>query len=763
MSWASYENVWEITDRSKTLVEEPYIYVMEDPNDNVRIEDVTEIYKDRFIELKLLDVDLQHSNSAFWIRVHLVNLLDSNAHLIIRKRFNLESHIQYYLANDSNITFLGHSGSNVSYEERTLPHTLFFATDFHLEKEKNTHLFIKFKTKGMVNFDVVISSYEEFYRDSEGMKIILFIYLGIMMAAITLVLLFGFILRKQYAFYFAAYSVAMAFSVFVYCGMDHRFFPFLNKGLADYISIILALNLFFYLLFSESFLNFKGSRYYLDWIVNGLMGYTLLSGLLFVAGYYNFLLPINNFTVVLYIIFMMFLSAFVYPRNRFRVTFYLLSSSGFLFGVLLFGLMYLNILEANNFVRFSVVWAHIIQMVIITFILTLETIRKQNKQTHSYLNEFKEKDLFLKCIGHELRTPLNGLRGSIELLKKTKLSPRMKELVEVAESCEHEIFTVIENYFEISENYTEAIEDKDVDLVNQLMADMKNHSHQCSQKGLHFEYILPDNLLHLVKADGYILLKLVKSMIQLSTKMTKQGFVNFNAEIVAEEPEVLYFKFTVQDSCMDVPSEIRTFVCENTELEVNYQSELFREYMLEMFMVKQIARILDVKIRFSPLNLDNTTIGGQYSFSICLEKTGFLSEKMIFNKDIELDYQLHILLAEDNLVNQKVMGRLLERMGHLVTTVNNGIECVKAYKESHFDMVILDVQMPKLNGVEAAREIRTIEKNARKAFEIPIIAISARSKKELLALSDQEIFTDILQKPISFELLRGRIDAQFNS
>jgi len=386
----------------------------------------------------------------------------------------------------------------------------------------------------------------------------------------------------------------------------------------------------------------------------------------------------------------------------------------------------------------------------------LEDFRKMNQKLQASLTELKlaarksertakVKSYFLANMSHEIRTPLNGVLGMIHLLKDTHDPAQRAEYMRTIEfSAEHlgDLVNMILDFSKIDAGKME-LNPQSMNLEEVIHNLVQMFRFKAEEN--HNRLILDRDtaLEHLIIADSLRLQQIFINLISNALKFTKDGEVRIIIrELSTENKANCKLYFAVQDSGIGIPEKkLKSLFDAYSQTDRSIQKEFGGTGLglaITHELIKLMGSQLEVKSRIA--------IGSTFSFSLEFPKG---STKL---NDLDNPYQSpahlsqKVLVAEDNEVNQKVLGLLLERQGLNVQMVKNGKEALEAYESEDFGLILMDLQMPIMDGLEATREIIASAKY--QSRPCPIVAVTANAfeedKREALLMGCQ----DFIPKPI---------------
>jgi signal transduction histidine kinase/CheY-like chemotaxis protein len=381
----------------------------------------------------------------------------------------------------------------------------------------------------------------------------------------------------------------------------------------------------------------------------------------------------------------------------------------------------------------------------------------------------KLKSEFLANMSHEIRTPMNAIIGFTDLtLKTNNLSDQQKDFLTDVKHAGDSLLSLINDILDFSKIEAGKLEIEEVEFrLDDIIAKTVNINRgKAQEKGLAIHYSVPALTSHLI-GDPYRLQQVLTNLIGNAVKFTKQGEININvgaldlAEGNAKDRRT--FEFSVQDTGIGIPAERRRDIFEAF---AQADGSITRNYGgtgLGLSISNQLIGLMGgTTLKVS----SEEGRGSRFFFSLPFKPGGPITEKITAATNLpEAIHEIgpcRVLLVEDNPVNVRLACRILENQGHTVVVAENGKLGVEAFTSSDFDLVLMDMQMPVMDGIEATREIRAIEKkDPARSKPVPIIAMTANAMK-----GDRERCLDAgmdgyTTKPINAQALNDEIRLVF--
>uniref|UniRef100_UPI000AB01F0A PAS domain-containing hybrid sensor histidine kinase/response regulator n=1 Tax=Desulfonatronovibrio magnus TaxID=698827 RepID=UPI000AB01F0A len=372
----------------------------------------------------------------------------------------------------------------------------------------------------------------------------------------------------------------------------------------------------------------------------------------------------------------------------------------------------------------------------------------------------RAKSVFLANMSHEIRTPLTGIMGSMEMLASEISSEKGRHIMDMTREAARSLQRIIDDILDLSKVEAGRMElsNQEFTLSSVLGKVQGLYAAQAEAKGIELSLQIEPGIHDSLTGDAGRLEQILSNLVGNALKFTSHGEVTLRAMPAESKggPFRQVVRFEIQDTGPGIPEDKLEDIFEIfTQLDSSYRKR-HQGTGLGLAICRKLARVMggDISVVSSPG--EGSTFAVKLPFEVINKK----SEAEHVQRSEQSDNKpapLNILLAEDVQLNHDSIRFALEKEGHWVHSAYTGQEAVQAYKEDIFDLVLMDIQMPGMDGVEATRIIRDLELTDGSVGRVPIIALTAYVMQEEREFFLQSGIDGYVSKPLEPEELMREI------
>lgn len=383
----------------------------------------------------------------------------------------------------------------------------------------------------------------------------------------------------------------------------------------------------------------------------------------------------------------------------------------------------------------------------LTFRRTQEELMRSKEMADVAANA---KNNFLANISHEIRTPMNGIIGMVDILKLSRLSEEQIEYLDIIGISGDNLLIIINDLLDLSRMEAGQISIDKIkfnlfDAVNEVIEIVRP---KAIEKKLDLSFVIAPDVPQLLIGDPSRLSQVIINLCNNAIKFTNEGYVRIYVGIVDVNELTVRLYFEIQDSGIGISPENQLNLFKSFSQVDASLTRKFGGTGIGLAICKKLIQLMNGKIRIISEEGKGAIFHFDCEFDVSQSVSGNKIQELE-SSSIQQDIKLKVLLAEDNLINQKIATLNLEKLGHSVIVVPNGIQAIERFISESPDVILMDIQMPEMDGIEATTKIREWEQQNKVTKRVPIVALTANTMKSAKEIFFATGMDDYLSKPFN--------------
>lgn len=371
-------------------------------------------------------------------------------------------------------------------------------------------------------------------------------------------------------------------------------------------------------------------------------------------------------------------------------------------------------------------------------------------------NAVRAKQQFLSNMSHEIRTPLNAILGFTKVVLKTELTAKQKEYLTAIKISGDALIVLVNDILDLAkvDSGKMMFEKTPFKMEQSISAMLHLFETKIHEKNLQLIKEYDSNIPEVLIGDSVRLHQIIINLVSNAVKFTHQGAITIIVKLIHEDTEQVSIEFSVKDTGIGIPATKLERIFENFQQASSGTSRLYGGTGLGLAIVKQLVESQGGGIEVE----SKEGVGSIFTFALHFEKTNELVETEInVNEIYATGKDIKILVVEDIILNQLLMKTLLDDFGFESDIAGNGKLAIEKIESNTYDIILMDLQMPEMNGFEATEYIRNTLHS-----QIPIIALTADVTTVDVAKCRSVGMNDYISKPVDDRLLYSKIISFIN-
>ncbi|MGZ9733916.1 ATP-binding protein [Flavobacterium sp. GNP002] len=704
-----------------------------------------------------------YTNDNYWAKVAIQNKTNQSLKYLLSTATPMTNLVELYVVDrDSKKIKKIVNGASLNYSKRILAsnEVLF---DLSINPDTNLDLYVHYcTTGGVVAIPMKLYSYESFYKNTIHKKFINGVFYGLVIQFSLFLFFLYFAMRGAKIVTLAFFILLSGLIAFTLDGYFSTYFKqdsgvFLN----NIFLLILILTGLLLGKFGELSLKIKTNNKKLFYVfqIFYVLNVTLFPlQCIFKTHFALFLILSNLFGFILFLLIGFALLTFKNRKDKI-IIFFVLGNVSLFVGYLIYSLKIYGILDSTTLIESSTKISIALTIILFTireviYLFRLRILKNSlREKALSKTQEIKDLKCYLLCnISHELRTPLNVIMNLNRDILEKNIDTSINKKCENIQNSSENLLNSINDILDFSK-----IEKKELKLENlafnplkTLIRIKKTQELRVTEKGLKFNFSESEGFPNLVIGDESRFSQIINNLMDNAIKFTSVGFVDFDIKSKVVPNNKVRITVSITDSGIGIENEKIDRIFDSFSQKSIDNKRAYGGIGLGLYIVKSLidmqGGVVEVK----------SVLGKGTNFKISIDFDIVVQSQMEIVAPVPAVYDLggkSILVAEDNKMNQMIIDVITKKwLNTKVLYVNNGQEALEAFETNHFDIVLMDLQMPIMDGYEATVAIRNGEAGAHNC-NIPIIAVTAGVMETTKNRVKEIGMNDYLSKPIKKETL----------
>ena len=732
-------------------------------DNTLSIEDVVASKNLGFKPIPSDNLSLGFTSSNYWVSFSLENTSSSKNTYYLETARPVTDLANLYILNKGSVTKY-QSGDQIPFNKRQVAHR---STVFKLQLEPNTvkDFYLELSSDGeTINVPLNLYTESEFLIANYKQQLFLGLFYGILFLAGIVYLFFYSSLSNKTFLYYSCYVLSIALMQGALDGFIYQYI-FTNAGFFNSKAVLVSalLSNFFLLKYCEHFLNIEKHLKVIKKIFNGIY---IAIAVLFVMTLVSpitmeFVYPISNLNGLISLI-LILVAVFSLKLKKVKIDpFFSVGIFFLVIGLLGFVMNNLSLLPNNFYTLNSAKFGSGLEVIFLSLSMTnlIKKLRKEKEASQEVaLTRTKEiselKSYFMSNMSHELRTPINAILGIVQ----SSIDDKNSDIKEQYQTIKNASLSLLSNVNDILD--FEKIESNQLRLnTNQfnpktLITDISdNWRVEANKKGLNYVFDIDTEIPEMVEGDAERFIQIINNVLSNAVKFTLDGEVVFKLKCSCQPNGFNRFSIQISDTGIGMTNEVQQNVFDSFNQMRNNHKRQFGGIGLGLNIVKNLVTLFEGTIYIESEINNGTSVYIDIPLKV-IEAQAEIETQTEENQEKDIQ----ILVVEDNRLNQMVMKKLLSaNLRFNYTIVENGQEALNELNTKAYDLVLMDLQMPIMDGYEATKAIREGKINAFNK-DIAIIAVTAdampKTKDRVLEIG----MNDYMTKPIDKNELFNKIN-----
>lgn len=737
--------------------------ILEDPLGKLTIDQVSSpAYTHQWVQSQQAQPNFAFSHSVHWMRITLTSEMQMSKTWWFEVAFALQDYIDCYVLHEGKIISFIHTGDRTPFHSRQVDYRNFLF-EFDISPGETRHIYVRLQAHDGVHepCPIILWDQQSFALANGIRNLGMGMYFGIMLV-MAIYNLFIFIVVRDRAY---AYYVIYIFGFFSWLTSYYGYtFQYLWPDSPNWGNQMIIISSSFWAIFMLQFVrSFLDTKRLVPWFdilarvtIGGLLFNIIFSfrgnyaiGILILLGIG---IPMSIATIA---------AGLICFRAGFRpARYFLLAWTTLLLAIILFVLKIAGILPAIFIFEKSIQIGSAIEVILLSLgladrinVLKREKILAQRDAIVAFESSLKLKNDFITSISHELRTPMNAIIGGLEVAQKHAMG-HLKTTLDIVQSGASDMMNLVNDILTHTEIQSDRlmIQSDHIHIQSLLKSLHESYGYLCKDRGLQLDWEVDAALPKWICADKEKIVIILSKLLDNAVKFTEQGRVTLYIKCDKTTSPWLFI-CVVKDTGIGIAQEKQARIFDSfTQSEGGFQRR-YGGLGIGLSICKKLTEAIGGELRLESI------LGQGSTFTVSFPIEPGVEPAIEQNTNLS-SADLPILIVEDDKINQKVMKKLLEKMGYQSLIANHGKEALEMLEKEAISLILMDLQMPVMDGFTCTAEIRRREDQLK---NIPIIAVTANLMDADKNRCIEYGMNAFLKKPVTMDTLRSNLSCYLES
>ncbi|TVP49452.1 MAG: hybrid sensor histidine kinase/response regulator [Mongoliibacter sp.] len=725
----------------------------------------------KFTEVASANSNLGFTDKNYWLKFELSNSSEKFKKLYLETGRPITDVVNLYQIRDKQVIASFESGDLIPLKLRPVNHRkILFPLE--LEPGETYTFYINFQSDGeVINLPLNIFDSESLIEQSYFEQLIFGGFYGLLFLAGIIYLFFYFGIREKS---FLLYSFYVLSIILLHMGLDGYFYQYITPDAGWFsqrsILIFATFSAIAFGRYTQVYLNVKeySPGIHKSFNILFILLITLMILIVTVPFGIRFYYPLVNLLGILILFHVIASLVAGYIKGKSPDIFFSLGITSFFLGFLVFILNNFSVIPNSFWTEFSSKFGTGMEVMFLSLSMAnrIRLLKSEKEQMQELALEKSEesneiKSFFLSNISHELRTPLNAIIGLSKSVQEQSKDERVKGDLEVIQYSSLGLLSAIDDILDYSRIEKKELKlDKKVFNFHKLLKEVRtNTERQALDKNLKFIYEEIGQIPKFIIGDLARTRQIFQNLLGNALKFTPEGSLKLSIETTQKANQTVSLNIKITDTGVGIPKHKLNSIFESFIQETINDKRKFGGFGLGLCIVKALVELFEGKLEIESQEGEGTTVTVLLDFNYA-EPASAQEPDFLKNGVHDLSGK-NILVVEDNAVNQMVMKSILKKWKNTsFDLAYNGVEALQKLKEEKFDLILMDLQMPEMDGYEATEAIRSGSAGNHHTH-IPIIAVTADATDKAKNKAAAVGMDDYITKPVDREELYKKVQKCF--